>query len=192
MYWIVGYLSYIFRYIRNALKIIKAGVYSDFRRTADASIHPPCWINGRTNIIIFSCHILVFFIYLFFIIYLLLYYHYILYCILLFFISSCIYSIVYPFGFLHLSPPLPSMLPLLFPHTSNFPNIFLFHIFESCNFIDNFPFYCSILPYHSFHTFNFSNSHFPSHSLSHTNIFSPLSSHSILHSTLIYNFPKLS
>ena len=40
-------------------KYIKAGVYLDFRRIADVSIYPPCRVNWRTNIIIFSCHVLV-------------------------------------------------------------------------------------------------------------------------------------
>ena len=39
MYWTAGYLSYTFLLIKIELKIIKAVVYSDFRRTADASIY---------------------------------------------------------------------------------------------------------------------------------------------------------
>ena len=57
MYLIAGYLSYPLQGIKIALKIIKGGVYSDFRRTADASIYPPYRVNWRTNIIIFSCHV---------------------------------------------------------------------------------------------------------------------------------------
>ena len=48
-----------FRCIKIISKIIKAGAYSDFRRTADALIYPPCQVNWRTNFIIFSCHVLV-------------------------------------------------------------------------------------------------------------------------------------
>ena len=36
MYWIAGYLSYTFQCIKITLKIIKVGVYSDFRKTTDA------------------------------------------------------------------------------------------------------------------------------------------------------------
>ena len=64
MYWIAGYLSYTFPCIKIALKIIEAGVYSDFRRTEDASIYPLCRINWGTNIIIFSCHVLAIFLYI--------------------------------------------------------------------------------------------------------------------------------
>ena len=53
------YLSYTLRWIKIALKIIKAGVYSYFWRIAPASIYLPCRVNWRTNIIIFSCHVLV-------------------------------------------------------------------------------------------------------------------------------------
>ena len=35
MYWIAEYLSYTFRCIKTVLKIIKAGVYPDFRRLAN-------------------------------------------------------------------------------------------------------------------------------------------------------------
>ena len=67
-----------------------------------------------------------------------------------------------------------------------------FHIFQSSNSIDIFPFSFSILSYHSFHTFNFSNSHFCSHSFSHTNSYSPIlsfhSSRFIPHSTSISKF----
>ena len=40
-----GYLSYTFRWIKIALKIIKAGYYSDFRRTATMSIYPLYRLN---------------------------------------------------------------------------------------------------------------------------------------------------
>ena len=55
-----GYLSFTFRCMNIALKNIKAGVYSDFRRSVDASIYPLC----RVNILIFSCHVLVIFLYI--------------------------------------------------------------------------------------------------------------------------------
>ena len=42
-------LSYTFRCIKIVLKIIKTGVYSDFQKTADASIYPPCRVNWRTK-----------------------------------------------------------------------------------------------------------------------------------------------
>ena len=45
MYRIAGYLSYTFRWIEIALKIMKAGVFSDFWRTADTSIYPPCRVD---------------------------------------------------------------------------------------------------------------------------------------------------
>ena len=62
MYGIAGYLAYTSRWLKIAFKIIKASVYSDFRRAADASIYPPYRVkNWRTNIVIFSCHVLLFF-----------------------------------------------------------------------------------------------------------------------------------
>ena len=65
MYRIARYFSYTFRCMKIALKIMKVGVYLDFRRIVDALNYPPCQVNWRTNIINFSCHVLViFFIYL--------------------------------------------------------------------------------------------------------------------------------
>ena len=52
MYGIAGYLSYTFRWIKIALKIIKAD--SDSRRIADASIYKRCQVNWRTNILLSS------------------------------------------------------------------------------------------------------------------------------------------
>ena len=82
--------------------------------------------------------------------------------------SSSIYSLVYPFRFLHLFPP--TRIPLLFLlffshfqyfqfhifstfHVSNFPDISQGHIFHTSSFPD-------ILELHIFHishTFNFPN-----------------------------------
>ena len=50
MYWIAGYLNYTFQCIKIVLKIIKAGIYSDFRRTAHGSIYRPCRVNWRTQV----------------------------------------------------------------------------------------------------------------------------------------------
>ena len=54
-------LAHLLEKMEIALKIIEAGVYSDFRRTADTSIYPSSRVNWHTNIIIFSCHVLVIF-----------------------------------------------------------------------------------------------------------------------------------
>ena len=158
---------------------------------------------------------------------------------------SNIYSIVYPFGFLHLSPPYNvfplisiifstfsifpisyffklSKLPifLIFSHFLfselpyfQFPWYFLSSYFSYFQFSWYFPItYRSHFPYFQFSCF-FPISHFPKFqfswhcpifffqvsilqifsisTLSHIQIVPLLSSHSILQSTSIYNFPKL-
>ena len=52
-----------FQCIKIALKIIEVSVYSDFWKTADASIYSPYWVNWGTNIIIFFYYVLLIFFY---------------------------------------------------------------------------------------------------------------------------------